>query len=153
MRAWEPSATPPGVQGYTYLPTRLSSEMLEPWIENLRSLNVLKTPMIIPWESRPQRDAEQPEDYTDKEALHWRAERDVDIALWGTAEIYLDCGWDVSSRKQPDRFGRGDWVRRRMRYLQKVIRPLVSRISEEGSRYSEAHGGEDTQLPNHQLML
>lgn len=40
-----------------------------------------------------------------------------------------------------------------MRYLQKVIRPLVNRINEEGRRYSEAHGGEDPQLPNYQLML
>lgn len=75
-----------------HLPTRVPSEILEPWINDFRSLGVLKTPLFMLRGPRPQQDAESPEDYTDREALHWRAERDVDMALWGIADTYLECG-------------------------------------------------------------
>lgn len=154
MTAWEPSANPPDVQGYAHLPMQLPTEILEPWIESYRSLSVLKTPMFTLWETRPQQDAEPPENYTERETFQWRAERDVDTALWGIADIYLECGWDISSREQQqDSFDRTEFVTRRTRHLQEVARPVIDRISEDGRRYREAHDGEDPQLPDYHFML
>ncbi|KAJ4393380.1 hypothetical protein N0V93_002590 [Gnomoniopsis smithogilvyi] len=153
MTSWQPSANPPDVQGYAHLPTWLPSEILEPWIVSFRSLSVLKTPLFMLWEPRTQQDAQSPEDYTDRDALHWRAERAVDRALWGIADVYMQCGWEVSSQEQQNGFDRHEFVTRRTRHLQEAVRPVIDRIGEKGRRYRESHHGYDPRLPDYRMML
>jgi hypothetical protein len=77
-----------------------------------------------------------PEDWEQRAKIRFQADYDVWHAKRKLADIYLECGWDVSVAEQVD-FRRAEFITRREEYWRDVVEPLEEMASKIGSDLSD----------------
>lgn len=129
--AWEPNKNPDDIIGYAHVPARTPSEVLDPWIEGFRTFQYMHTPGADLWDSDRSVYAplEPPQHYSPGQKMHWWAARAVEQARRKLEDVYLECGWDVTSQRQDD-FDRARFIEMRKQHMDEVVRPLVEKADE-----------------------
>lgn len=132
LRAWEPLKNPVDpveIIGYAHVPAQRPSEVLDPWVDGYRSFRYMHTPGEVHWDRASDGHlarTEPPEHYQPGAKAHWWAKRAVEQARMGLKDLYLECGWDVTSRTQ-DGFDRAKFIEMRAKYMDDVVQPLEER--------------------------
>jgi hypothetical protein len=108
-------------------------------INNFRRLHYLGLPPSIDHNNSPYPEyGRSLPDWIDWDLPTYQANYDVWEATRKLVDIYLDCGWDVNSVEQQE-FRRGEFVARRERHLEDVIKLLqdiADGIESENSKWS-----------------
>jgi hypothetical protein len=108
-------------------------------INNFRSLHYLGLPPSIDHNNAPYTEyGRNLPDWIDWDRPNYQAGYDVWEATRKLVEIYLDCGWDVNAVEQRA-FRREEFVARRERHLEDVVKPLediANGIESENSEWS-----------------
>lgn len=130
---WKSFDNPDDVIGYAHLPARRPSEVLDPWIEGFRTFKYMHTPGGNLWDGEHSLYApsEPPEHYSPGQKMHWWASRAVEQARLKLQNMYLECGWDVTSQTQVE-FDREKFLEIRKQYMDEVVQPLEEKDNELG---------------------
>lgn len=128
---WEPNKNHKNAIGHAHVPAKPPGEVLGPWIEGFRSFKYMHTPGANLWDAGHSvyGPPEPPQHYPPDQKTHWWAARAVEQALYRIKDIYLECGWDMTSQTQ-DNFDRARFIEMRERYMDEVVRPLEDKTEE-----------------------
>ncbi|PSR77530.1 hypothetical protein BD289DRAFT_456627 [Coniella lustricola] len=119
---WQPFENPDDTIGYAHVPAKRPSEVLNPWIEGYRTFNFMHTPQGNLWDTERLR-PDPPEHLGPKAQAKWWATRAVDEALFKLKDVYLECGWNMTSPVQHT-FDRAKFIEMRKQYIDEVVLPL-----------------------------
>jgi hypothetical protein len=129
---------------YFHVPGLSPREAFQPMINNFRSLHYLGLPPSIDHNSAPYAECGRKlPDWNNWDRPIYQAGYDVWEATRKLVDIYLDCGWDVNAVEQRD-FRREEFVARRERHLEDVVKPLqgvADGIESENSKWSRGLRG------------
>lgn len=129
MTEWQSFDEPVDISGYAHLPARLPSEVLSSWIQPYRSLEKLITPSQTLWDKWFLTEPDPPSHYSESEGIYVQCRRELDIALWKIKDMYLECGWDITSKEQ-ETFDKDAFIKMRQEYMDDVIAPLEAQHDE-----------------------
>lgn len=129
MTEWQSFDEPVDISGYAHLPARLPSEVLSSWIQPYRSLEKLITPSQTLWDKWFLTEPDPPSHYSESEGIYVQCRRELDIALWKIKDMYLECGWDITSKEQ-ETFDKDAFITMRQAYMEDVIAPLEAQHDE-----------------------
>ena len=107
---------------YFQAPPLSPREAFQPLIDNFRRLNWLAAKPLWglqtewPWTGFPQEWRENLREGYEADHKAWKALRRL-------ADIYIDCGWQLDTVKQPA-FRRDEFIERRKRHIETVVEPL-----------------------------
>lgn len=136
MKEWHSFDQNPEVSGYDHIPFQLPTEVLEPWIQKYRKLEVLFYPGTQVF--YPDEEPRPREEVPAKRLGMWDAEHAVKLAQRKLRDFLLDCGWDVNSVTQ-DSFDKARYVELRRHHVDEVIRPLYDELEKEDTRMRIEH--------------
>lgn len=135
---WESFENPDDVEGYAHVPPKTPAAVLDPWIEAYRTFKYMHTPGGNLWDPEHSVYAapEPPAHYEPGAKTHWWAAWAVEQARRNIKDLYLENGWDVTSKTQ-DGFDRAKFMERRARYMDEVVRPLEEKADEAWKEWHE----------------
>ncbi|CAM1511380.1 Fc.00g088930.m01.CDS01 [Cosmosporella sp. VM-42] len=115
--------------GYDQVPAKLPTEVLGPWTERYRKIEILSWPEGDGWIKGVDFYPDMyytSDDWSDQDRIDFRAEVDLKKARSRLRDFYIQCGWDVKSKIQ-ESFDRQRFVEMRESYFKEVILPLEER--------------------------
>jgi hypothetical protein len=141
---WKHWGDPTDASDYFHVPSVSPREAFQPMIDNFRSLHYLGLPPSIDHNNSPYPEyGRNLPDWNDWDRPNYQAGYDVWEATRRLVDIYLDCGWDVDAVEQ-HRFRRAEFIARRERHLEDVVKPLQDKadgIESENSKWSRGLRG------------
>jgi hypothetical protein len=141
---WRHWGDPTDASDYFHVPGLSPREAFQPMINNFRSLNYLGLPPSIDHNNAPYAEyGRDLPDWIDWDRPNYQAGYDVWEATRRLVDIYLDCDWDVNAVEQRA-FRREEFVARRERHLENVVKPLediANGIESENSKWSRGLRG------------
>ncbi|KAK4554478.1 hypothetical protein LTR86_008332 [Recurvomyces mirabilis] len=123
---WHPMANAEDQDGYFYLSGGPPREVLEPLISKCQQLLYFGTPEGLDFRYEFYHDSggQPPVDWDAKSQRQWLASYNVWAAARKIRDMYLDCGWNISTSDQPG-FRRDELLDRRTAYWAEIVQPLL----------------------------
>lgn len=128
---WKPTETPEDVNDYFQVPGLPPREALAPLITACQTLDYLGTPDGLDFNHGLYSESGglPPKDWPEHNKRQWWAQYATWQAVRKLEDIYLDCGWNVDTLQQPN-FRREEFIKRRQKYWEEVVQPLIDRETE-----------------------
>jgi uncharacterized protein YukE len=125
---WAPS-NDDGGDDYLHLTPITPRQAFQPMIDSFRGLRRLAVPEH--GHVNTEQDA-SPQRWQTGSDAHFQADFRIWEAMCRLADVYVECGWDVSAVVQTT-FRSAEFIEKRAKYVSEVVEPLEAKAYEEGS--------------------